>query len=411
MSAFSERRSKGKRSGIDFALAFSAPPSKKAKFQFRPLNLFKSFTTASSSSSSRARDPFVAMGNALARLFGGIKASTSEVSSEKTLGFGQYKSLVVVGETSKPDARLVTRKGLDARSVVEKVPAYKRLYEETKRRDERLSSLNFELKLAEDEILELRKTAHIIDVEDEEEEKNVNDLFCPLTEEDEEEVHSALYVGNDRHTILVTHESSNIEITKEIIRCLSPGGWLNDEVINLYLELLKERERRQPERFLKCHFFNTFFYKKLIGGKGGYDYKAVKRWTTQKKLGYSLIDCDKIFVPVHKGNHWCLAVINVKQKSFQYLDSLGGMDGLALQSLAKYLVDEAWDKNNVEMDTHLWKQETVSHPRQRNGYDCGMFMLKYIDFYSRGISLCFSQEDMEYFRKRTVKEILSLRAE
>ncbi|KAJ3699885.1 hypothetical protein LUZ61_003590 [Rhynchospora tenuis] len=408
MSAFAEHRSRGKRSSIDFALPFSAPPSKKAKFQFGPLNFLKSF--AASSSSSRARDPIVAMGNALARLFGGIKASTSEVSSEKTLGFRQYKSLV--GETSKPDARLVTRKGLDARSAVEKVPVYKRLYEETKRRDERLKNLNFELKLAEDEILELRKAAHIIDVEEEEEEeeKDVHDLFYPLTEEDEEEVYSALY-GSDRHTILVTHESSNIEITKEIIRCLMPGGWLNDEVINLYLELLKERERRQPERFLKCHFFNTFFYKKLIGGKGGYDYKAVKRWTTQKKIGYSLIDCDKIFVPVHKGNHWCLAVINVKQKSFQYLDSLGGMDGLVLESVAKYLVDEAWDKNNVEMDTHSWKQETVSLPRQQNGYDCGMFMLKYIDFYSRGMSLCFGQEDMEYFRKRTVKEILSLRAE
>jgi sentrin-specific protease 1 len=32
----------------------------------------------------------------------------------------------------------------------------------------------------------------------------------------------------------------------------------------------------------------------LIGGRSGYDYKAVRRWTTQKKLGYSLIDCDKV---------------------------------------------------------------------------------------------------------------------
>ena len=31
----------------------------------------------------------------------------------------------------------------------------------------------------------------------------------------------------------------------------------------MYLELLKERERREPKKFLKCHFFNTFFYKKV----------------------------------------------------------------------------------------------------------------------------------------------------
>jgi Ulp1 family protease len=43
------------------------------------------------------------------------------------------------------------------------------------------------------------------------------------------EIDYVLYICS--HTILVTHESSNIEITKEIIRCLRPGGWLNDEVI------------------------------------------------------------------------------------------------------------------------------------------------------------------------------------
>lgn len=37
----------------------------------------------------------------------------------------------------------------------------------------------------------------------------------------------------------------------------------NFQVINLYFELLKEREKRNPKEFLKCHFFNTFFYKKV----------------------------------------------------------------------------------------------------------------------------------------------------
>lgn len=31
--------------------------------------------------------------------------------------------------------------------------------------------------------------------------------------------------------MLVTHENSNIEITGEILQCLRPGAWLNDEVI------------------------------------------------------------------------------------------------------------------------------------------------------------------------------------
>jgi hypothetical protein len=96
--------------------------------------------------------------------------------------------------------------------------------------------------------------------------------------------------------IVVMHEPSNIEVTKGKLQCLRPRGWLNDEVnsyryvlnnaltylcdvrihsatsdtvcaslqvINLYIQLLKERAEREPRRFLKCHFFNSFFYKKV----------------------------------------------------------------------------------------------------------------------------------------------------
>lgn len=111
----------------------------------------------------------------------------------------------------------------------------------------------------------------------------------------------------------------------------------------------------------------------LISGKNGYDYNSVRRWTSQKKLGYSLIECDKvnslhppiflhicvyiyiyllpmleiyiiffyyaqIFVPIHKEIHWCLAVINKKEGKFQYLDSLGGMDDEVLEVLVRFLV-------------------------------------------------------------------------
>ena len=34
----------------------------------------------------------------------------------------------------------------------------------------------------------------------------------------------------------------------------------------------------------------------------------------------------QIFIPIHRNLHWCLAVINMKEKTYQYLDSLGSMD-------------------------------------------------------------------------------------
>ncbi|KAJ0980656.1 hypothetical protein J5N97_008911 [Dioscorea zingiberensis] len=292
--------------------------------------------------------------------------------------------------------------------VVRKGPLYKELYEDSSRKhDSKLSSLEFEVKLAESKLSGFRLARP-----EEKPKKDLQEAFAPLTEEEDSEIYYALHGGYSGE-ILVTHEGANIEITREVLQCLSCGAWLNDEVINVYLELLKERERREPDKFLRCHFFNTFFYKKLISGRNGYDYKAVRRWTSQKKIGYSLIDCDKIFVPIHKEVHWCLAVIDVKDEKLQYLDSLGGRgDTTVLRVLARYFMDEVKDKNNKEVDTASWTREMVDGlPLQENGWDCGMFMLKYTDFYSRGLDLCFKQEHMGYFRKRTAKEILRLRAD
>ncbi|CAL5061074.1 unnamed protein product [Urochloa decumbens] len=242
--------------------------------------------------------------------------------------------------------------------------------------------------------------------------KDLSEPFTPLTDKDEREVNALLYDSGHSNEIIVTHGPSNIEITKEKLECLRPRGWLNDEVINLYIELLKERGKRKPERFLKCHFFNTFFYKKLTCGIDGYDFQSVRRWTTFKKLGYGLIECEKIFIPVHRDMHWCLAVINMKEKTFQYLDSLGGWGHDVLRVLARYVMDELKDKSNIEIDTTSWVEEVSDClPLQHNGWDCGMFMLKYIDFHSRGLKPSFSEEHMMYFRKRTVKEIMRLRAD
>ena len=36
---------------------------------------------------------------------------------------------------------------------------------------------------------------------------------------------------------------------------------------------------------------------------------------------------------MHKDVHWCLAIINMKENTFQYLDSLGGTDHNVLNML------------------------------------------------------------------------------
>ncbi|EOA16487.1 hypothetical protein CARUB_v10004645mg [Capsella rubella] len=295
----------------------------------------------------------------------------------------------------------------DVNDDASSLEAYRKLMQSAERRNSKLKALGFEILLNEKKLSQLRQfrpkpVEKLVEVP--------REPFIPLTEEEEAEVYRA-FSGRNRRKVLATHENSNIDISGEVLQCLTPSSWLNDEVINVYLELLKERETREPKKYLKCHFFNTFFYKKLVSDSG-YNYKAVRRWTTQRKLGYALIDCDMIFVPVHRGVHWTLAVINNRDSKLLYLDSLNGVDPMILNALAKYMNDEAKEKSGKNIDVNSWDMEFVEDlPQQKNGYDCGMFMLKYIDFFSRGFGLCFSQEHMPYFRLRTAKEILRLRAD
>ncbi|KAJ6808746.1 putative ubiquitin-like-specific protease 1B isoform X1 [Iris pallida] len=433
MGALTDTR---KRRLSDLHLPADSSTTKKQPKLHGPQQIVRPFRSGSSRNRIVQAPSFSRMGNFLSGLFKSRreykkKKKKRKKKSKKNGDFDLvYRELVaesgcwniglgLLGLSSDQESgsarTAVSRKVEKARRVVESAAAAvketffvrkrsvcKELHELSK-----LSILEFKQKPPDQKLLAIRPAQKA----SEKEKEDLHELFCQLTDEEMEVVSYALR-GGSSHELLVTHEASNIEITREVIRCLDCGAWLNDEVINLYLELLKERERREPKRFLKCHFFNTFFYRKLISGKNGYDFNGVRRWTTKRKLGYSLIECDKIFVPIHKDTHWCLAVINVKDETFQYLDSLGGMDTSVLRVLTRYFMDEVKDKSDEQFHRSAWKQETVYKiPIQKNGFDCGMFMLKYIDFYSRGLGLCFSQKHMGYFRKRTAMEILRLRAE
>jgi hypothetical protein len=77
----------------------------------------------------------------------------------------------------------------------------------------------------------------------------------------------------------------------------------------------------------KVHFFNTFFMNALATDDSKYNYKKVRQWTTEKRLkGYSLLDCEKVVIPIHQESHWVLGVINIKGKSLHFCDSMGGSD-------------------------------------------------------------------------------------
>ncbi|XP_036622276.1 sentrin-specific protease 2 isoform X2 [Trichosurus vulpecula] len=212
----------------------------------------------------------------------------------------------------------------------------------------------------------------------------------------EKEINSALGCGPQDE---ILSSAFKLRITRGDIQTLKNHHWLNDEIINFYMNLLMERNKKQGLPVL--HAFSTFFYPKLSTG----GYQAVKRWTK----GVDLFEHELILVPIHRRAHWSLVVIDMRKKNIRYLDSMGQKNHRICNLMLRYLQEESKTKRNRELDPAEWTLECAKAyeiPQQLNGSDCGMFTCKYADYLSQDKPITFTQNQMPHFRKRMVWEIL-----
>ncbi|KAF2289171.1 hypothetical protein GH714_029221 [Hevea brasiliensis] len=258
---------------------------------------------------------------------------------------------------------------------ISSVDVYKKLLESAERRNGRLKALDSEIELHRKKLSFYQSIRPVKKPEEKAVEEIPLEPFIPLTKEEESLIKRAFSPIN-RQKVLVTHKNSNIDITGEILQCLGPGAWLNDEQLPVKLRLKDLRmsgevlraSKMIGEQEIKRSNFRLLLHNGVNKRGEFYDYRAVRRWTTEKKLGYFLIERDKIFVPVHREIHWCLAIINKKDQKFQYLDSLKGRDSRVLENLAKYYVDEVKDKSKKDIDVSNWEREFLEDlPEQQNG--------------------------------------------
>uniref|UniRef100_A0A8D1EAV1 Ubiquitin-like protease family profile domain-containing protein n=1 Tax=Sus scrofa TaxID=9823 RepID=A0A8D1EAV1_PIG len=215
-------------------------------------------------------------------------------------------------------------------------------------------------------------------------------------QEMEKEIKNVFRNGNQDE---VLSEAFRLTITRKDIQTLNHLNWLNDEIINFYMNMLMERSKEKG--MPSVHAFNTFFFTKLKTA----GYQAVKRWT--KKV--DVFSVDILLVPIHLGVHWCLAVVDFRKKNITYYDSMGGINNEACRILLQYLKQESIDKKRKEFDTNGWQlfsKKSQEIPQQMNGSDCGMFACKYADCITKDRPINFTQQHMPYFRKRMVWEIL-----
>ncbi|NWI62576.1 SENP2 protease, partial [Todus mexicanus] len=208
---------------------------------------------------------------------------------------------------------------------------------------------------------------------------------------------SAAFSKGERDDVMSS--AFKLTVTREDIHTLRNLQWLNDEVINFYMTLVMERNKK--EGYPAAHVFSTFFYPKLISG----GYPAVRRWTR----GVDLFKQDLVLVPIHLRVHWALVVIDMRKKTIKYYDSMGQRGSKICETLFQYLREESREKRNVELAFSEWTLHSMgSHeiPQQLNGSDCGVFICKYADYIARDKPITFTQTHMPYFRKKMVWEII-----
>ncbi|KAK1806117.1 hypothetical protein P4O66_012823 [Electrophorus voltai] len=155
---------------------------------------------------------------------------------------------------------------------------------------------------------------------------------------------------------------------------LDDQNWVNDQIINMYGELIMETTNH------KIHFFNSFFYRQLVA-KG---YEGVKRWT--KKV--DLFSKRLLLVPVHLEIHWSLITVDVSKQNINFYDSQGILFKFAVDNILKYILAEAKEKKQTAFQKG-WK----------------MTVNKYCKCLAFKEPLLFTQEDMPKVRKRIYKEL------
>ncbi|XP_041696519.2 sentrin-specific protease 5 [Coregonus clupeaformis] len=180
-------------------------------------------------------------------------------------------------------------------------------------------------------------------------------------------------------------------LTLEDLSTLDDQNWVNDQVINMYGELIVEATQN------KVHFFNSFFHRQLVA-KG---YEGVKRWT--KKV--DLFSKRLLLIPIHLEIHWSLITVDIANHHIHYYDSQGIVFKYTMENILSYILAEAKEKKQAGYQKG-WKM-TINKgiPQQKNDSDCGVFVLEYCKCLALKEPLQFTQDDMPKVRQRIYKEL------
>lgn len=224
-------------------------------------------------------------------------------------------------------------------------------------------------------------------------------------------VYDAEATNNQHQVITKSMEGTELRL-KDFRTLLGRHAWLNDEIINSYVEWIvqaanddaaaKGQEFGEPASTVpKFIAHNSFFYENLRKkGPQGTD-RLMKR---KKAPGEKLLEVDSVFVPICQGSHWTMGVVRPVAKTIEYFDSMGGRPQTFISQMRAWLQHQLGGLYHAEE----WTEPRTACARQTNGYDCGVFVCTNALCVAVGIDTsCYEERDMERQRRNIAAVLLN----
>jgi len=202
------------------------------------------------------------------------------------------------------------------------------------------------------------------------------------------------------HDTLHTSKEYGTTQIDDLLKLLLPNVWLNDLIIQQYINLLIKN----------CNYndvlaFNTYFFEIVEKfGFNGYIERHLK--------GKNLLDYNKIIVPTHlDNNHWCLLIVKINKRKITYFDSLNFFD-ITLEKikvLAGFLNEEYLQKR-LKLKTRKklsWNVYIGNSPKQWNSIDCGIFLCTNARYNVLKKPINFNHGDIPLIRQRMSYELIN----
>jgi sentrin-specific protease 1 len=221
------------------------------------------------------------------------------------------------------------------------------------------------------------------------------------------------------YEVICTHH--NIDYARRHLERLKDGTWLTDESINAMMSNLNQYDVSMCQKYKQrrsSHCFSSFFMDRLLNVEPkfkqivGYTYVNVTRWTKK----FNIFDKSKVFFPVNiEDTHWVLMIAYMQESRIVYLDSFGGAgENAYTRALKTYIVEEAFTKYDKNIDISKWTVDDFNSMRmewdlhrQTNNFDCGMFVIMWVDYILDSLRPNFTQMDLIHCRSRVSTTILT----